>query len=365
MKLYAKVKFKRERDAETLIKAFFKEFNPESGISLIGMDAEVEITFEKPPVEIIKALSCCQVLKFKYGKIEYCFGQKTAECEETGQNNLENAESKHAEQKEEDDRGVETKSSKAKNKGDKTQKKKNSKSGSSAPTCIPELEELAKKSNSFEHFATLVAEWLNMEKRQEMFVNLVVASTEVKKISWKELEDVLKQKGINFTHWEQIDIGRKISAKLSKYSITVLILMNRMSEYKEYPFHKNIKENSAEAKEEAKTSESILDVEGFKEILENVDKSHTTIVQRFQEVLDAMGLENKAVEEQKLILEITKQFIKNDEVTDIDSLLLLTDIPTEQRKEAQMIFAQFINKYAKTKVKVFSFLTDVKKNIMD
>ena len=52
--------------------------------------------------------------------------------------------------------------------------------GSAAPNktkvgkiTVAQLEEIAKKATSFEHFAKLVAEWLEMDKRQELFTEIL------------------------------------------------------------------------------------------------------------------------------------------------------------------------------------------------
>ena len=69
MKFWAKVIFRGERNAEHLIRAFFKEFNPESSIVIKGKDANVEIVFvSKPPLEIVEAISYCDILEFNFGK---------------------------------------------------------------------------------------------------------------------------------------------------------------------------------------------------------------------------------------------------------------------------------------------------------
>ena len=68
MKFWAKVRFKGEKNAEHLIRSFFKEFNPESSIVIRGKEAKVEIIFDEPPMEIIEAINHCDVIEFNYGK---------------------------------------------------------------------------------------------------------------------------------------------------------------------------------------------------------------------------------------------------------------------------------------------------------
>ena len=67
-KLWAKVKFKQEKNAEHLIRAFFQEFNPESSIVVRGREAKLEIVFREPPIAIIEAIKHCEVIELNYGK---------------------------------------------------------------------------------------------------------------------------------------------------------------------------------------------------------------------------------------------------------------------------------------------------------
>lgn len=56
-KLWAKVKFKQDKNAEYLIKAFFKDFSPENSIVIRGKEAKLEIVFREPPMTIIDAIN--------------------------------------------------------------------------------------------------------------------------------------------------------------------------------------------------------------------------------------------------------------------------------------------------------------------
>ena len=67
-KIWAKVKFRNGKNAESLIKAFFKNFNPESSIVVKGMEARMEIIFREPPMLIIDAIGHCEVIELNYGK---------------------------------------------------------------------------------------------------------------------------------------------------------------------------------------------------------------------------------------------------------------------------------------------------------
>ena len=48
-KFWAKVRFKQEKNAEHLIRAFFQDFNPASSIVVRGKEAKLEIVFRHNP----------------------------------------------------------------------------------------------------------------------------------------------------------------------------------------------------------------------------------------------------------------------------------------------------------------------------
>ena len=68
MKFWAKVRFKGKKNAECLIRAFFRNFNSESSIVIRGKEAKVEIIFDKLPMEIIEAINQCEIIEFNCGK---------------------------------------------------------------------------------------------------------------------------------------------------------------------------------------------------------------------------------------------------------------------------------------------------------
>ena len=67
-KFWAKVRFKQEKNAEHLIRAFFQDFNPASSIVVRGKEAKLEIVFRQPPMAIIDAINHCEVIELNYGK---------------------------------------------------------------------------------------------------------------------------------------------------------------------------------------------------------------------------------------------------------------------------------------------------------
>ena len=257
---------------------------------------------------------------------------------------------------------------------------------------IPELKEIAEKATSFEHFAELVAEWLEMDKRKELFTNLIIVSAEVDKITWKELEKALKCKNVFYTQWDKIWSGQQVSEKLKKYSATLLTFLNATRQYKEYSFKKAdehfIKENSntqatkktipnAEEKTEESSDSGISkprvkmecmpEIKDFEETLASVDKTQT-VEERVRYVLSAMGLNKLNAKEQKQITEIASTAVRKGRIA-FDIIFVEANIPIEQTMEARMTFSKFVNDFVQKyesgkKVKLLTFLSELQKIIM-
>jgi len=411
-KFWAKVKFKQEKNAEHLIRAFFQNFNPESSIVVKGKEAKLEIVFRQPPMAIIDAINHCEVIELNYGKNlkeyeedetiqvetenDYEQGNAGGESfEQTEQENAESENSEHAEQENAESESPEHAEQPKKKRGRPATKKKEPTKEAKPeqkPIKIPELEEIAKKAASFEDFAKLVAEWLEMDKRQEFFKNLVIISAEIDKITWKELEKALKCKNIFFTRWDKIWSGQQVSEKLKEHSVTTLSFLNTTRQYKEYSF-KQVKKHSAEEnsteqvrKETTKnveekaddSNESVIpkprlkmecmpEIKEFEETLASVDKTQP-VEDRVRYVLKAMGLDKMSVKEQKQIVEIASTAVRKGRMA-FDIIFVETNIPIEQTMTVRMTFSKFINDFVQNyesgkKVKLLTFLSELQKIIM-
>ena len=414
-KFWAKVRFKQERNAECLIKAFFKDFNPESSIVVRGKEAKLEIVFRKPPMAIIDAINHCEVIELNYGKNlkeynedEYAMEQteqETTESETSEQSEQETTESETSEQTEQETTESETleqteqettesetlKQAEQETTESETLEQTKKKKGrpSTAPITISELEKIAEKSSSFEHFATLIAEWLEMDKRKDFFKNLIIVSTEVDKIRWKELEKALKSKRVVYTQWDKAWVGQQISEKLNEYQATMLSFLNTVRQYKDYSFKTfdeiSKPEDSTEQSEkiiseEIKKEETVVEIQKprlkmecmpeikeFEEVLASVDKSQS-VDDRVRYVLNAMGLDKMSAKEQKQIIEIASTAVRKGRMA-FDIIFVEAKIPIEQTMEARVTFAKFINNFVQKydnskKVKVLAFLSDLQKIIM-
>lgn len=366
-KFWVKVRVKQEKNAEHLIRAFFQDFNPESSIVVRGEEAKLEIVFRKPPMAIIDAINHCEVIEMNYGKnLKEYKEDENLQDETVNDSEQVKAESESSEQAEQP----------KKKRGRQTTKKKESTKDSKSKQKsinIPELEEIAKKSSSFEEFAKLVTEWLEMGKRQEFFENLAIVSTEVDKISWKELEGALENKGVTYKQSEKVLASNQVSKKLKEQSITILPLLNAIRQYKEYSF-KNLEEHSYEEN----STESVIpkkrlkmecmpEIKEFEETLASVDKTQP-VEERVLYVLKAMGLNKMPVEEQKQIVEIASTAVRKGEMT-FDTIFGETNIPDEETMTARMTLSKFINDFVKKyesskKVKSLTFLSELQKIIM-
>ena len=398
-KLWAKVKFKQGKNAEHLIRAFFQEFNPESSIVVRGIEAKLEIVFREPPIAIIDAINHCEIIELNYGKNlkeyeedENAKGKKENDTEQKVKKSENSEQAEHKVTNSENSKLTEQPKKKRGRPSTKNVEPTKKLKTEQTVINIPELEEITKKATSFEHFAELVAEWLEMDKRKELFTNLVIVSADVDKITWKELEEALKCKNVLYTQWDKIWSGKQVSKKLEKYSATIVTFLNTTRKYKEYSFKKAeehfIKENSnvKETKKtmlnvEEKTEEAIDSVvskprvkmecmpaiKDFEEILASVDKTQS-VEERVCYVLRAMGLNNLNEKEQKQIVEIASTAVKKEKMA-FDIIFVEANLPIEQTMEARMKFSKFVNDFAQKyedgkKVKLLTFLSELQKIIM-
>lgn len=410
-KFWAKVKFKTEKNAEYLIKAFFKDFNPESSIVVRGNEAKLEIIFRQPPMAIIDAISYCKVIELNYGKnLEEYKKDETIQVKEENDSEQENVGEESSEQikqvNAESEDSEQTEQAKVKSENSEQTEQPKKKRGrpatkkvestkvvkSEEPINVPELEEIAKKATSFECFVKLVAEWLEMDKRQKFFENLAIVSTEVDEISWKKLEKALKDKGVTYSEWDKIWAGQQVSGKLKENSVTTLPLLNAIVQYKEYSFelmeeYSNEENSTEQATEEITQNieekagefdksvipkprvkmECMPEIKDFEETLASVDKTHP-VEERVRYVLEAMGLSNMSAGEQKQIVEIASTAVRKGRMA-FDIIFVEANIPVEQTMAVRMTFSKFVNDFVQKyenskKVKLLTFLSELQKIIM-
>lgn len=370
-KFWAKVRFKQEKNAEYLIRAFFKDFNAESSITVRGEEAKLEIVFRQPPMAIIEAIGYCEIVELNYGKV-----LKAYEEDDTKQTSVK------AENPE-----IIVQPKKKRGRPAKEKVTTNIVKEESKPIEIPELKEIAENATSFENFVKLVAEWLEMDRRQEFFEKLVIISTEVDKLTWKELEKSLKEKGVIYKQGDRNWITKQVSERFKADSVTMLPFLNAIGRYKTYSFEKHSEKVTSTKQEMVETSlnvetetvnESIIpnlrvkmecmpEIKEFEETLANVDKTQT-VDERVKVVLNAMGLNKLPTREQNQIVKIASTAVKKERMN-YDIIFLEANIPIEQTMEVRMTFAKFVNDFVQKyergrKVKLLTFLSELQKIIM-
>lgn len=364
MKFWVKVRIEDAKEAQDLIWALFQDFNPESSIVIKDKEAKLEIVFEDPPRQIVDKITKCEILEFYMGKdlTEY----EENKDQETEANN--NSEKQNSDEKREQ---KSTKQSEAKSKNTElpeqtktrrggTTKKKEEKTEPELGK-IPELEEIAKKADSFEHFVKLVAEWIEVDKRQEFFEKIAIAATELDKVSWKEISARLYSQGYSYLDFDKLCVGRQVSAKLKDYSVTTIQLLKILKKYKEYAFEKT---DTPRTRVKMKC---MPEIQSFEEMLGSIDKSQP-IEERVLYVLNAMGLNNCNNEEKDLILKIANAAVKKEKM-DFDTIFTEANIPEAETETARMAFSQFINDFvkqyeSKKMVKLLTFLSQLQKVII-
>lgn len=364
MKFWAKVRLNGEKDAGEVIIAFFREFNSNSRIEVKGKEAILEIVFEKnPPLATIHAISNCEIIEFSFGN--------ALKEEEVSEAKVEKQEQETGQEKEEAKPNVKNEIVVQNSNPEKKRRGRTyAKQLNPEDINIPILDEIAKQSTSFEHFVKSVAEWLGMNKKQQFFEDLVMVASEVDEISWNNVENALKDKGIICTQWDRIYIGQRISEKLKEYSITMMPLLVAMKKYKGYFFGKEHPEGETliQVKEQQNAPrvkmDCMPDITEFEEILGNVDKTRP-IEQRVMYVLNSMGLKEKDAKEQQEIFEIASAAVVMEKVI-WDDLFSMLNIPIGLRLERRLKFSKFIDDFvsqydSEKKVKSETFLKELQK----
>lgn len=325
MKFYVELKLNRKEDSKDLTKAFLSHLGVEGNLRVNEMKAYLEIISKEIPTELFDAITDVGTIR----KIRY--------ENEVSEKQKEKNDSKHT---------VLSKPKEAKKE---------------ETVSIPQLEEIAKKATSFENFAELIAEWLEMGKKTEYFKNLVIATAEVDEITWKNLENVLDRKEVVHRTSDKLWATKRVAEKLQEESIKIMQLLNAIGEYKEYSFGE-----TTSPKPRVKL-ECMPEIPSFEEVLASVDKTRP-VEERVLYVLDSMGLEEIDSEKKEFCIKIANTAVRKKEIV-ADAILEEANIPVVDRGIAEMSFSEFLNNFVKKydsekKVKVFAFLSELQKVIM-
>lgn len=375
MKLWAKGRLKKEEDAEQLLRAFFENFNPASKISISAMEVKLEVVFNdnNPPVEIAGAIGLLKNVEFSYGDN---LNKENINFEQTNDATVGEEVPEEPEQAiagedvtEEPNQAIEGAEAPQKPEQVSVGKPKRRANSRNKQITIPELEEIAKKATSFKHFVKLVAEWLDMGKKQRHFEVLTIAAAGVNDFSWKELNRVWKENGIFYSSYDTTLLKRKLRERLGKSTpVTTLTFLDAIRMYKEYSFEQETKNPADEASVEMKVKmECMPEISDFEEVLRSVDKTQP-IEERIKYVLGAMGLEQLTAKEQEYILKIANMAVRRDKVY-FELILTEAAVHESETSIARMRFSKFINDFAQkhgseNQIRVQDFLSDLQKIIM-
>ena len=395
MKLVAKVRFIHEKNVQHLVRSFFQEFDPRSSITIKGEVAELEIYFEKLPMEIVDSITLCGVIEFicaphlwqdeeKQGKEATTEVTQQTEVEEattevTQQEETVELTTEESEQAEiESEISEEPESAKTveiaseePNLG-KKQNSKKSKQSKEKSCEIPKIAELAEKSESYEAFVENVAIWLDLGSNHQFFLDLVENVTLPSKgmLHWKECKQALSEAGKEYSDWKKKKTActLKVAAKFkeSENDVTILKLLETVIGYRTFNFQNETVE-VIQTVETAQETTIMSDIPCFKEAVEKVDK-RLSIEARVTNVLVAMGVEKLSGKDQRAIWEIANAAVKSNSM-DLEVILSKTEIPKEDAFNARMTFSTFINDVVKEhvpegKIKLIDFLKALQKGIM-
>lgn len=393
VELRVKVKLNQEKNFEPLITSFFQNFNPENSLTISGSESDLTLVFTEPPMEIIKAIGTYENIELSYT------GQhpedNTSGCDTTSDtSNLSSAKETNAENSKPQ---VETQPTKP--------IRRTRASVVDSAINIPALKNIAKETESFDGFLLAIEEWLEINRHQKVFEDFALASIQVSKVSWVNIDAALASKGITYSIASKSYLVKKVYNKLNTtYSVSLLSLLAaiayyyRNSSFKDDSVSSEEKTANAEetttagnpstaeesitVEEPAAAEESAVEhavsepsvvkmecmpeIEDFQEVLAHIDKTQP-VEKQIQYVLNAMGLSTLPANVQNQILEIATIAVK-DGITGWDSVFIKSIIPTEESSRVRVTFSSLVNDYIKKyvkghKVKLVRFLSDLQKVI--
>lgn len=398
VELRVKVKLNQEKNFEPLITSFFQNFNPENSLTISGSESDLTLVFTEPPMEIIKAIGTYENIELSYT------GQhpkdNTSGCDTTSDTSNLSSANEAPEAMETPDDNCDLQAG-----AQPTKLIRHTRAVSiDLAINLPELKEFAENAESFDGFLISIEEWLEINKYQQLFERLAEASSQVSKISWKNLDVTLGSNGITYSHTEKAYLVRKVADKLQSRSVSILPLLSAIAHYyknfsfKDDPSSSEEKTANAEetttaenpstaeesitvekpaiseesAVEHAVSEPSVVkmecmpEIEDFQEVLAHIDKTQP-VEKQIQYVLNAMGLSTLPANVQNQILEIATIAVK-DGITGWDSVFIKSIIPTEESSRVRVTFSSLVNDYIKKyvkghKVKLVRFLSDLQKVI--
>ncbi len=388
-KFMAKLEFEHEEDAKELALEFIRNTYPKSYIMTTAKKVELEAELHQVPEYICKAIEKSTIVILEYGvrQEKYLMPEKNQEkrpekeCNEEYEEKQEEAnnqanEEEHEEKQETDSQNKNARKQIARKNAEKVTsrlkkghipKETTSQAASVEKiVSIPELGEIAKKASSFEHFAELTGQWLGMKKKKDLWKKLILASTELDKITWSNLEYALKSENVSVTQYDKVSVRSLLKEKLQGDYIDVRTFLKATKQYKDYVFTNAEKDEVEEPKRRIKM-ECMPENADFEETLANVDKAKP-VEERVKQVLNAMGLEELSDEEQAQFLELVTTAVEIRDVNIID-ITRSVKIPEDQVAGVYQAFEKFLNNFVKMhesgkNVKTITFFSELQKIIV-
>ena len=336
MKIRVKLKLLSSGAKNNLTQAFFlsKVYNSKNNFEIYHdekekMDfAKVEVYFENcPPSEIIEAITTdyVEILELKY-KFE------------------ESEEEKISEQT------VDAKISK--------QHRHKKTTNTNDDRYIHAINDLAKKSTSYDEFVDNIANYIDFGSKKEFFVQLIAAATKISDpsdICWKNIE---KEFGSAYNESTKI-ICSKCIAKKFEGSIPILKLIKVIVRYDSFDF----------SNERRVKMTCMPDNSEFEKVLANIDKTHP-ISDRVRKILNEMGWKEEESKSSKICFAIVKSALEIPGEITWDSIFEIVDgFITFDHDIAKMSLSTLINTFASKngsdkKVSTIEFLNELKAIIM-
>ena len=249
--------------------------------------------------------------------------------------------------------------------------------------CIPELDEFAKKASNYKDFVSLVAEWINFGSRNNLFVDIAVAATQVEKISWNELS-----KKVFVTQTDKMQMGRNASHLFKKYSLSMLSFLKVLVKYdknfssiKEDVSGNEISESEGQNLQDVvlkdksvnnnvSSGESMVKmhcmprIQSFESALESIDKTQP-IEERVKKILTFMA-DGKKIENEIFIMVNTAITLKKIELSVV---FAKSGLNAKEYGSSWMMVSKFINDYVQqyvsgTTVKATVFIEELQRVLL-
>ena len=410
MKFYfqAEVNAKSAEGICNLVRTFFKNFYPESCITVKGKHAVVKFTFDEQhlPTEIVEALTACEDenLTFSYGnvpnldeeeprqdKVELkCDDNKSQEDGETIQED-DSKPQEDGETSQEDDSKPQGRQRKFSARESFPNKPKARRTKEVPQEMISKLKQIADEASSYQEFKqTVCKECFKLTRNSlELFLKSIDVAENMchEEVNWPSLENALIKVGVDYSNSKRISLDQMLKRNGIEGSSANLI--KSITKYKMYDFSKSAKMDSTSAKvintspvrvtpevDVTKPNKSNEETNhkfvtpGFEERFRNLDQKKP-IEKRVAYVLCMMDLDkvgNINERYKNFIIEISISAVKSKKINISEIMAKLGIIDNEimeVRRNFSNFIKAFIRKYDKLKnVTLPEFLTDLQKVIL-